>query len=251
MRPLLSAALFLLIACARAPAPQAAAVPPAAPRSEAPRAAPASPAVAGRVLETMDAASYTYVRLATAEGEQWAAVPATPVAVGSEVTLASVMPMRNFTSKTLGRTFALIYFSTGFEGQRQGPPHAAAPAGFEALDAWADSKGKDSTGKAAAPAAGAQPIAEVYRQRAALVDRAVLVQGRVVKLTTGVLGKNWVHLRDGSGSAQGHDDDLAITTTDDVKLGDVVAVRGAVHLERDFGAGYLFPVILEDARVIR
>jgi hypothetical protein len=76
----------------------------------------------------------------------------------------------------------------------------------------------------------------------------VAVRGKVVKYNEGILGKNWLHLRDGSGTA-GKDDDLAVTTQGKAAVGDVVVVRGPLHLDRDFGAGYAYALIVEDAEV--
>ena len=73
----------------------------------------------------------------------------------------------------------------------------------------------------------------------------------VVKVTPEVMGKNWLHLRDGSGSREKKDDDITVTTTAMAAVGDVVVVRGVVHLDRDFGAGYTYPVIIEDAKVTK
>ena len=63
------------------------------------------------------------------------------------------------------------------------------------------------------------------------------------------MGKNWLHIRDGSGSADKSDNDLTVTTSTPAKLGDTVLVTGLVSLNKDFGAGYKYTVILDDAKV--
>ncbi|MGD8320955.1 MAG: GW dipeptide domain-containing protein [Gemmatimonadota bacterium] len=68
----------------------------------------------GTVLETMDAATYTYVRLKTGDREIWVAGPTTALEVGQDVALASTMDMGKFTSSALNRTFDQIYFTDGF-----------------------------------------------------------------------------------------------------------------------------------------
>ena len=47
---------------------------------------------------------------------------------------------------------------------------------------------------------------------AELKDKTVVVRGKVVKYTPEVLGKNWIHLRDGSGSAADNTNDVLVTT---------------------------------------
>ena len=69
-----------------------------------------------------------------------------------------------------------------------------------------------------------------------------------MKWNAGIMGKNWLHLRDGSGAA-GKDNDITITTSDEAAVGDVVLVKGTVRVDKDFGAGYAYPVIIEDAKL--
>ena len=84
-------------------------------------------------------------------------------------------------------------------------------------------------------------------KNAELKDKTVQVRGKVVKFTEAVMGKNWIHLRDGSGSAADKTDDLLVTTKDQAKVGDVVLVKGMVRTDKDFGSGYSYKVLVEDA----
>ena len=77
----------------------------------------------------------------------------------------------------------------------------------------------------------------------------MVIRAKVVKFSSNIMGKNWMHLRDGSGSRAAQDDDITVTTADSAAVGDVVLVRGVVRLNKDFGAGYAYPVIIEDAKV--
>lgn len=237
-------------------------------------AAPGAAAVqagtlSGSVLETMNSGGYTYMLLKTAEGETWAAVNESKVAVGDSVGILNPMPMDGFESKTLGRKFDHIVFGSlagaagsehpaagGSEPPTAGggePPAAAPPAGMAAQHAAAASGG-DVAEKISVPkaeGADARTVAEVWAQRDALKGKPVAVRGKVVKYNSGIMGKNWLHLRDGSGTAEGKDNDLTVTTADTVAKGDVVVVRGIVAVARDFGSGYTYPVIVEDAKVTK
>ena len=97
----------------------------------------------------------------------------------------------------------------------------------------------------------ARTVAEIISQSAKLKGKPVLLHARVVKYNAAVMGKNWIHLRDGSGSAEKGDNDLTVTTDAVVKKGDVVSVRGKVAIDRDFTSGYAYPVIVEEAKVIK
>jgi hypothetical protein len=102
---------------------------------------------------------------------------------------------------------------------------------------------------AKAKGADARTVAEVYGQKGKLKGKTVAVRGKVVKFSPGIMGKNWVHLRDGTGG-QGSND-LTVTTGDHVAVGDVVVARGKVTTDRDFGSGYAYPVMLEEAKVAK
>ena len=73
------------------------------------------------------------------------------------------------------------------------------------------------------------------------------LRARVVKINHGILKRNWIHLRDGTGDE--HSGHLSATSTDGAKVGDVVKVIGILHLNRDFGLGYVYPLLLENAKV--
>ena len=90
-------------------------------------------------------------------------------------------------------------------------------------------------------------VEEVYAKKDNLKGRKITVKGEVVKFNGGIMGKNWVHIRDGSGK-QGTND-LTATTMDTAAIGDKVVVTGTLVVEKDFGAGYKYEVILEEATV--
>lgn len=229
---------------------------PAADRQSPPPAAAASPSLAARppaddaqvtgtIAETMDAGGYTYLRLKTASGEVWAAVNQAKLAPGSEVTIGNANWMEGFESKTLNRRFDRILFGSLVTPGGGGalPPGHPDPAsgGADLGDVKVDK----------APGQDGRTVAEIHSSKASLKGAEVVVRGKVVKWNPGIMGRNWVHLRDGSGSAETQDHDLAVTTSETVAKGDVVVVRGTLALDRDFGAGYVYPVILENARIVK
>jgi hypothetical protein len=95
----------------------------------------------------------------------------------------------------------------------------------------------------------ARTVAEIISRSSSMKNKPVAVRGKVVKFTPGVMGKNWIHLRDGSGSATDGTNDLVVTTKDEAKVGDVVLVAGVVHTDVDLGSGYSFKVLVEDAKL--
>jgi hypothetical protein len=201
--------------------------------------ASASTAVTGEVLEVKGNESYTYLRLKTVNGEVWAAVTKAPVTKGAKVTLENVMTMQNFESKELKKTFPTILFgSLAGAGPAAADPHAGMN---KAPVEPADVKVAKATG------ANAFTVAEVVGKADKLKDKPVRVQGKVVKYNAGIMGKNWIHLRDGTGSATDNSNDILVTTDANAKIGDVVTVSGVVHINKDFGAGYSYKVLIEEA----
>ena len=229
-----------IAAAADTPAPAKA--PPAA-AAPAPAAMPAP--LKGKVLEVKDVESYTYLRLKTKDGEIWAAVGKAPVKVGSEVTIENASMMYNFESKTLKKKFDKIVF--GSLGGSGAAPHAPG-SDMAAMHAGAGKSadvGEVKVAKATGP--DARTVAEVVSKRTELKDKTVVVRGKVVKFTPEVMGKNWIHLRDGTGNAADGSNDIVVTTKDETQLGAVVLVKGVVHTDKDLGSGYSYKVLIEEA----
>ena len=100
-----------------------------------------------------------------------------------------------------------------------------------------------------APPAGGSSIADVWAKRTTLAGKTVTVNGTVVKFNGGVLGRNWLHLQDGSGKAADGTNDITVTTDSAVKVGDVVTVTGTVVIDKDLGSGYTYKVLIEGAKI--
>jgi hypothetical protein len=100
-----------------------------------------------------------------------------------------------------------------------------------------------------AKGAGAVRVSETYEKAEKLDKKTVVVRGKVVKVSKGIMGKNWVHLRDGSGDPGKGTNNLVVTTQDDPNVGDVVTAKGTLYKDKDFGAGYKYRVIVEEATV--
>ena len=271
------AAVSLALACKNQPAPAAVTTVAAAPAAGADVAAPmaastlavpaAGEVIRGKVAEKIDVNQYSYLKIASADGEVWTAVPTTTKAVGDVVAVAGAMWMENFKSATLNRTWPKIAFGVLQGEALSGPPQSAQPPAVKGMFAKAAAQSPQSPSAAVpaghpAPAAPAdtgpvkvsrasgpqgRTIADIYAQSAKLKDQHVSVHGKVVKATNGVMGKNWLHLRDGTG--QGATADLTVASDQTAGVGDTVLVSGIVHLDRNLGAGYHYDVLVEDAQV--
>ena len=263
----------VVVGAPASPAAVTASAPTAVPMDTTPTAVSATTPVAtsrltGKVAETLDSGGYTYLRLATAKGDEWVAVRQTKVKKGSTVEVEAQMSIDNFESTTLHRKFDRIVFGILTDGSGAAPVQAAQPAMAAGKADGGDMKAMQS-GKAAGPASEhmtgtaatgdvnvekadgspARSVAEVWSQRAALNGKPVVVRAKVVKFVGGILGTNFIHLRDGSGTEAKGDHDITVTTSESAVVGDVITVTGVVRVDKDFGAGYRYPVIVEGAKV--
>jgi hypothetical protein len=196
----------------------------------------------------MDAASYTYVRVKTDRGDVWAATGQFKVAVGDRVRVPLEMQQTDFRSPTLNRQFPVIYFTSHIdrEGGEAPPPMMPAHGSPETASA---APAPAATARVA-PAQGGMTIADVWAKREALAGKTVTVRGRVVKFNGGILDRNWIHIQDGTGSAKDGSNDLAMTSQDAAKVGDLITATGKVAVKQDFGAGYTYAVLLEQATLV-
>jgi len=244
--------------------------------------------VSGTAEEVLSGGGFTYVRLKAQAREYWVAVPETQVAVGEQLTVAEGQLMRDFPSKTLNRTFAELLVSTGFVGkepQVASNPHGmmggTAPAGEEkqpqaSFDAALMAESQAPAGgagasldldvpmgssKAVVPfadlsvekAEGANgfSVGEIFSKGKELNGKTVRVRGQVMKVSANIMGRNWIHIQDGSGDPLKNTHDLVATSSEIPSAGEVVTLEGVLRADKDFGAGYVYAVILEDAKILR
>ena len=199
----------------------------------------------GIAVEVFEGGGYTYV-LIDSSGEQiWVAGLQADITAGQPVEAGQGSLMRNFESKTLERTFEEIYFVPWVRAAGA----AAVPATATAT-ATAAAPATASSSAAIAPVEAlvdGQTVAQLFAEKAALANQPVAVRGRVTKVTAGVMGTTFIHLQDGTGSEAEGNHDLTVTTDDPVSVGQIVVVRGTLIADKDFGAGYRYDVLVENA----
>jgi hypothetical protein len=215
-------------------------------------AAPAAAGmVRGTVLETMDAAGYTYTLIQLEDENRWVASQPAKVQVGDVVQTTEGMAMAGFHSKALNRTFDTVYFvetlqNLSSETLPDGHPETALPSGHPDV---AEPETTEDVKTAVAQLEPGQDIAWLYANKDSLNGQPIRLRGKVVKYNDGILGQNFIHIQDGSGSAASGNNDLTITTQNETAVGEIIVVSGTVVLDKDFGAGYSFPVLVEDATI--
>lgn len=218
-----------------------------------PQPPPQGPDVSGRVVQTIDSGGYSYVLVKKKDGSKiWVAVPQMKLSVGEQVTFQGGMEMINFPSSTLKRTFDKVIFSNG--------PVAAGKGKDTKKDDKKDARSPGSTGASVAvtdekirvkkaTGTNAYTIAELFKKKNKLKNKPVVISGKVVKVSSGIMNKNWIHIQDGTGSHTTADNDLVVTSDAIPTVGDVITVKGKLEVNKDFGGGYKYTVIIEKANI--
>jgi hypothetical protein len=205
--------------------------------------------VTGKVLETMTAGGYTYVRVKTGDDEMWAAGPQTEVGVGDTVSFPRGMGMKDFRSEKLNRTFDSIAFVNSITvGAAASGSASIAPTKPDPHGAVASSATGTVDLSGIERPEGGKTVGEVFDKKDALAGQEIVIRAKVVKVNRGIMGRNWLHLRDGTKSSSGADD-LTVTSSEAADVGQKVLVRGKVAVNRDFGFGYHYDVVVEDAKI--
>ena len=259
---------LLIAACSNNKEQTSTTTQPATPAATAPAAeatgAPGS-IITGKVLETLDTSGYTYMHLDEGNKQTWVAVPEAKVAVGDKVSVIFSMEMKNFESKTLGRTFDEVIFASGFAPGSQ----PAATAGDATNSSFSDavkSSGSDAppmasggSGAAVVPFSdlkvekakgeNAYTVGELFEKKSELNGKPVTLRGKVVKISKNIMGKNWIHIQDGTGNPKENSHDFVVTAASVPEMDQVITVSGVLEADKDFGYGYVYSAIIEDASI--
>lgn len=200
--------------------------------------------LSGKVFETMNSGGYTYINIEKDKKNIWVAIPQSDVKVGQEISVIPGMTMSNFESKTLNKTFESVVFSPGLATGGSAITSTAPGSSSKPVKLTEE---KIKVEKASGP--NAYTVAELYDKKSSLDKKNVVVRGKVVKVSTGIMNTNWIHIQDGSGDASSGTNDLLVTTDDLPSVGDTVTANGTVVNDKDIGSGYKFAVMIEKAIV--
>jgi len=197
------------------------------------------------VKEVLQTTSYTYLLGEENGKKQWIAIPKMDAKVGETYYYQGGTDMGKFNSKELNRTFESVVFLNGVvsPGDMQGGKTTLLQSNQKS-----DMSEKKIDEKIS-PVAGGITIESLIANKEKYNGKIVKIRGKVTKYNSKILGKNWLHLQDGSGSSDNFD--LTATTNQEVNLGDIITIEGIITLNKDFGAGYKYDIILENGKIIK
>ena len=196
------------------------------------------------VTEVVQATSYTYMKVKENMVERWVAVNKVDANVGDVYYYDSALEMNDFTSKDLNRTFDKIYFVNQIsETPLTQHPAAAMSGGMPAHSGKVNVEQNDAI--SLEKSGNELTIAKLYADKSNFSGKETEIRGIVVKVNNDIMGKNWVHIQDGTNDNNSFD--LTVTTQARVNKGDEVIFKGKIALDEDYGAGYTYDVIMTDA----
>lgn len=194
------------------------------------------------IIESTDGGTYTYLNVEENGNKYWMAIPNSEVKVGDTYYYDGGMLMENFESKQLDKTFDKIIFADNIRVtekapvQKQVDPHANV----------------DTTSVVEVNIEKAEngiSLEELFSNKKSFVGKSIIVRGKVVKLNKEILDRNWVHIVDGTKFEDKKS--LTVTTKEMVKIGDTVTFKGTIILDKDFGKGYIYDILLEEGELIK
>jgi hypothetical protein len=190
------------------------------------------------VADFIQTPNYTYIKADENGNEFWIAVTRMQPEKGQTLYFSKSMEMKNFKSDALNRTFESVLF---VQDVSPTPPSAGQPVGHPQV--YNQTKQDVNV----QPLKDGKTVAQIYEQKDQLNGQIVKVKGKVVKYNPHIMGRNWIHIQDGTGKDNNFD--LMVTSADSARAGELVVVEGTVEINQDFGAGYAYPVLLSNAKV--
>ncbi|MBP6399235.1 MAG: hypothetical protein KA340_15220 [Saprospiraceae bacterium] len=190
-----------------------------------------------KAVEILQAEKYTYMKVVENADTFWIAASKMDAAKGRSYFYRGGLLKTNFESQEFNRTFDKIFLVSQII-DASAHPGGKAPGDDAPMVADVDIKKIE----------GLMSLSTLLAQPSKYAGKAIVVGGKVVKVNNGIMGKNWVHIQDGT-SIKGKKCDLAITTQENILMGTTVAFEGKIFVDKDFGAGYRYDIIMEEAVV--
>jgi hypothetical protein len=212
------------------------------------------------VVEVVQGNTYTYMKVKEGVGEKWMAISKQEINPGDVYYYGEGLPMTNFHSKEIDRTFETIYFVSNISTSPVESSEAMGGMGAMGNMGAMGGSGHDQghSGKVSTEqnskitlekSAGEVTVANIFANRKDYSEKEVEIRGVVVKVNKEVMGKNWIHIQDGT--QDNGDFDLTVTSLDLPEVNDEITVKGKIILNKDFGYGYSYDVIMEEAKIVK
>ncbi len=193
-----------------------------------------------KLLDRIDASSYSYLEVSENGNDYWIAAPKIQANIGDTLYYIQSMEMKNFHSQKLNRTFDRILFV-----QNISKNPSSSQFLISAIHSGVNSEPEENI--KIKPVKGGLTIAQVYSEKDKLAGKEITVRGKIIKFNANIMKRNWIHIQDGTSSNDNYD--LLVTSTEQAEVGQVILVTGKVEINKDFGAGYRYSVLIANAKI--
>lgn len=191
------------------------------------------------VKEVIQTSGYSYLKVIEGDKTEWLAIVKIPAKAGETYTYDDAAPMKNFTSKELKRTFEEVIFVAKLT--------LVTDSDKKKLTTNNKSSSERNNLQKKSPVKIDATIEKLYENKNYYSDKTVVIKGKITKRTPNIMGKTWIHIEDGTSFSGKYD--LTATTEDEIKVGDNVSIEGIISIDKDFGSGYFFEVIMENVTI--
>jgi len=197
------------------------------------------------ITEILTATKYVYLKVKENGEEFWIAARKQNVNIGETYFYKGGLLKTNFESKEHNKVFEKIYLVTSLVKSNHG--NNTSNASLEIQKSNQNIKDSSNTNiEIKNTASGSIKISELVENYKKYEGKIVQVSGKCVKINPNIMGINWIHIKDGSKD----DYDLVITSNTFVQEGSMITMKATVTLNKDFGAGYKYDLILENGTIV-
>ena len=189
------------------------------------------------IIETIPTQKYSYLKVKEGEKEFWIATLKGDFTIGDQYHYTGGLLKQNFKSEVHNRVFEELYLVSNIVPLNHGNQDESSTV------AWSEADENTEN----IEVAGSMRIADLVAKATDFEGKTVQISGKVTKVNTGIMGRNWIHLQDGSKN----DYDLVLTADEAVPVGHIVTYKATVAVNKDFGAGYSYALILENGELIK
>ena len=201
-----------------------------------------------KVEDRIDASDYSYFQVSEKDGNKyWIAAKRLEAVKGDILYFTKSMEMKNFHSATLNRTFESVLFVDDITKtpHNMNNPNSTLP--MDPKTAHSQVMSTPQIDIKIEHIKDGKTVEQIYNDMDKLNGKIIRIRGKVVKYNPEIMGRNWIHIQDGTASGSSYD--LMVTSKDQTSVGQIITIEGKVATNKDFGAGYTYKVMIEDANI--
>ncbi|QBA64549.1 hypothetical protein [Muriicola soli] len=197
------------------------------------------------ILQYTPGTKYLYAEVREGDRTYWIATQKQTIVEGSTYLYNEALLKTHFESKEQNRVYDTLYMITALISKDHGMPSDSYPKSekINTSENTLEKKGKEQLENA--PSAGKVSLSDLFANPERYEGKIIQISGTCSKVSTEILGRNWVHVDDGKSGKE-----LVVTLQEVVEKGETLTIEGIVQLNVDLGSGYTYDILLEKGIVL-